>query len=189
MITIASAAIHISIAKKYLEKHPNLNYDEFIKGTLYPDVRPNNVEHHYPKSTIIGDFAISVYNKVDLYAFLQANKNLDDFKLGYFLHLVTDYLFFRECLNVEYLKRTTPETFKRELYHAYDTLDSYLILKYNITKEDYKAYPYMYSEGIPYKKNLLNKELIDKFITRVSSIDLDKYIQRIKDYQDNIKPE
>lgn len=47
MIDKASPAMHLAIAKKYIERHNNLNYKEFIKGTLYPDVETNNIKLHY----------------------------------------------------------------------------------------------------------------------------------------------
>ena len=34
---MASATIHLAIAKKYLENHKELNYEKVIAGTLYPD--------------------------------------------------------------------------------------------------------------------------------------------------------
>lgn len=185
---MASSAIHLAIAKKYIKKHNNLNYKEFIKGTLYPDAETNKFELHYPISPIIDELAIGVYNKVNLYAFLMDYPKPNDFELGWFLHLVTDYLFFQECFSEEYLKNIKSEDFTKELYHSYDCLDSYVLAKYNITKEDYEEYPSQYCLGIPYEKGLLTKELVDSFINRVSEIDLDKYIKKIKEYQSNIKP-
>lgn len=185
---MASVAMHLAIAKKYLEKHKELDYKEFIKGTLYPDAETNSIKLHYPKSSIMGEFAIGVYDKVDLYAFLTDYPKLNDFELGYFLHLVTDYLFFHECFTRDYLINTKREQFCKELYHAYDCLDSYLFAKYHITKEDYKAYPSEYYPGIPYEECLLSKDLVNNFIKRVSFIDLDKYINKVQEFGVNVKP-
>lgn len=185
---MASLAMHLAIAKKYLEKHNNLNYREFIKGTFYPDAEANSIKLHYPKNSIMSKFAIGVYDKVNLYAFLIEHSTLNDFELGYFLHLVTDYLFFHECFDSNYLAKTNREEFYQELYHSYDCLDSYLFTKYYITKEDYKDYPSGYHPGIPYEECLLSKELVDNFIKRVSSIDLEKYLNKIRKFKDNIKP-
>lgn len=178
---MASAVIHLAIAKKYLKQHKSLNDEEVIKGTLYPDAMVNSIELHYPKSPIISKYAIGVYNKVDLFAFLEEHPILNDFELGWFLHLVTDYLFFLECFTNDYLKSINVEEFCKELYHSYDCLDSYLFTKYHITKEDFKDYPSEYYPGIPYEDCILSKELVDHFIERVSSIDLDAYIVKIKE--------
>lgn len=185
---MASPTIHLAIAKKYLDKHPSLDSKEFIKGVLFPDASENSIKLHYPKTFIMDKFAIGVYNKVDLYAFLDAYPRLDDFELGWFLHLVTDYLFFHECFTTDYLKCTTHEVFCDELYHAYDCLESYLRDKYHVTKADFKDYPNEYYEGIQYEKCLLSKELVDKFIKRVSDIDLDSYIEKIRSCQSNVEP-
>ena len=60
--------------------------------------------------------------------------------------------------------------------------------KYNVNKEDFKEYPSEYYPGIPYEKCILSKEMVDNFIKRVSSIDLEKYIEKIKDKKQNCKP-
>lgn len=177
---MASAAMHVAIAKKYLEQHNNLNYEEVIRGTSYPDAETNSIELHYPKSYIIGKSAISVYNKVYLPTFLEEHETLNDFEIGWFLHLVTDYLFFQECFTSDYLKNKSTEKFCKELYHAYDCLDFYLFTKYHITIDDFKEYPSEYYPGIPYEDCILPKEMVDSFIKRVSSIDLEKYILKIK---------
>jgi len=185
---MASPAMHLAIAKKYIEKHSKINYKEFIKGTLYPDATKDSIELHYPKSSAISEFAISVYDKVNLYEFLTKHPYLNDFELGYFLHLVTDYLFFHECFSNGYLTNTTTKDFCKELYHTYDCLDSHLFTKYHITKEQYQEYPHLYYPGIPYEKCLLSKEVVDKFIKRVSSINLKKYRNKILEFKDNVKP-
>lgn len=186
---MASTAIHLAIAKIYIEKHNALNYKKFIKGTLFPDAETNSIELHYPKGPNLYKLAIGVYNKVDLYAFLKDHPNFDDFKLGWFLHLVTDYLFFHECFTRTYLMNTNSSEFEKELYHTYDCLDSYLITKYHISKKDYEDYPKQYYPGrIPYEECLLSKDQIDNFIKRVSSIDLEKYIKKIQEKQHNVKP-
>lgn len=120
---------------------------------------------------------------MNLYAFLTDYPKLNDFELGYFLHLVTDYLFFHECFTRDYLMNTKREQFCKELCHAYDCLDSYLFTKYHITKEDYKAYPSKYYPGTPYEGCLLSKELVDNFIKRVSYIDLESILIKFENLE------
>lgn len=113
---------------------------------------------------------------------------MDDFELGWFFHLVTDYLFFEECFTEEYLLNNSYKDFCKDLYFAYDHLNLYLSEKYHITEDDYKDYPSEYYPGKPYENCILTKDMIDAFIKEVSSIDLDKYIMKIKKFQSNIKP-
>ncbi len=101
---------------------------------------------------------------------------------------MTDYLFFEECFTREYLLSNSYEDFCKDLYFAYAHLNLYVSEKYNITENDYKAYPSEHYPGSPYVDCILSKERIDQFINRVSSIDFDKYIRKIEKYKRNIKP-
>ena len=177
---MASATIHLAIAKKYLEKHNELDYEKVIAGTLYPDATKDSNKTHYTEAYRGKDNLSHVRSKVNLYNFLNENKSLDNFKLGWFLHLVTDYLFFEECFTEEYLLNTSYNDFCRDLYFAYDHLNLYLTQKYQISKDDYKDYPSEYHQGLPYENCILSKDAVDAFINRVSSIDLDKYIKKYK---------
>lgn len=185
---MACTTIHLAITKKYLENHKDLNYEKVIAGTLYPDAIENNDESHYTDINRGNDNVSHVRGKVNLYAFLKKHERLDDFELGRFLHLVTDYLFFEECFTEEYLLNNSYEDFCKDLYFAYDHLNLYLSEKYHITKDDYKDYPSEYYLGSPYEDCILSKEIIDAFIKKVSNIDLNNYIKKIEKHQGNIKP-
>lgn len=188
VIVMACATIHLAIAKKYLENHKELNYEKVIAGTLYPDAVEDNDKSHYTDIKRGSNNITHIRSKVNLYAFLMEHKNLDDFELGWFLHLVTDYLFFEECFSEEYLLNNSYEDFCKDLYFAYNCLNLYLSEKYHITKNDYKDYPSEYYSGKPYEDCILPIEMIDSFIYTVASTDLDKYIKKIKKYKSNIKP-
>lgn len=185
---MACATIHLAITKKYLNKHENLNYDKVIAGTLYPDATEDKDKSHYTDKNRGNDNISHIRGKVNLYSFLKEHKNIDDFELGWFLHLVTDYLFFEECFTNEYLQKNSYEDFCKDLYFAYNCLNSYISYKYNITKEDYKSYPSEYYTGIPYQKCIFSKNMIDNFIERVSSINIDNYIIKIIKNKKNIEP-
>ena len=175
---MASAAIHLAIAKKYLVKHKDLDKKEILRGTLYLDAASDNDKSHYTRKNRGFDNVSHVRSKVDLYAFLLNNKVCTSFEVGWFLHLVTDYLFFLECFTEEYLLIKSYQEFCSELYHAYDCVNLYMEEKYHIVKEDYEAYPSEYYLGIPYEECILSKEMVDAFIDRVSSIDLEKIYRK-----------
>lgn len=185
---MACATIHLAIAKKYFETHTTLNYKDVIAGTLYPDAADNNDESHYTNLNRGNDNVSHVRGKVNLYSFLKDHEHLNDFELGCFLHLITDYLFFEECFNTEYLLENSYEQFCKDLYFAYSHLNLYLSEKYNITEDDYMNYPSEYYSGVPYEECILPRDLIDAFIDRVSSIDLEKYIGKIQKIKSNVKP-
>lgn len=185
---MACATIHLAIAKKYLEKHKNFNYRDVISGTLYPDDAINQEESHYTDLTRGDDVISHVNGKVNLYAFLQDHKSLNDYELGWFLHLVTDYLFFQECFPKSYLLKISYEEFKNDLYYAYKHLNSYLEQNYNITSDDYIDHPNQYYSGVNYEECILPIDLVNNFINRVSSIDINAYIKKIEKFKKNVKP-
>ncbi|MBQ6841145.1 MAG: hypothetical protein IJO63_03420 [Bacilli bacterium] len=185
---MASPVIHLAIAKKYLEKNTFLNYKNVIDGTLYPDTVDDNGKSHYTDINRGSDNVSHVRGKVNLYKFLAEHESLSDFELGWFLHLVTDYLFFEECFTTEYLLNNSYESFCKDLYFAYDCLNTYIPEKYHITEDDYTNYPSEYYPGVPYQNCILPKNMIDKFINRVSSLNLDEYIKKIRKSKKNIKP-
>lgn len=185
---MACASIHLAIAKEYIKRHSGLNKEQVFAGTLYPDSVEDDTKTHYTLQNRGMDILSHVQGKVDLYAFLKENEPLDDFSLGWFLHLVTDYLFFQECFSKQYFNNLTYQRFCKELYHAYSCLNLYIEEKYNITKEDYEAYPSEYYTGIPYEECILNKKMVDDFITRVASIDIETYCKLLKKHKQNRKP-
>ena len=185
---MASSAIHLAVAKKYFQKNNILNYEKFIAGSLYPDASDNKDQTHYTDSNRGNDNISHVRSKVNLYSFLKERKELDDFELGWFLHLVTDYLFFEECFSAQYLLENSYKKFCEDLYFAYNCLSSYISDKYNITKDDYNSYPSEYYPGSEYKDCILTKGMIDEFIERVSSININEYIKLIKITKVNINP-
>lgn len=185
---MACATIHLAIAKKYLQNNLGHNYEKVIAGTIYPDAAENNDKSHYTNKNRGSDNVSHVRGKVNLYAFLEEHEVFDDFELGWFLHLITDYLFFEECFTIKYLEENSYEKFCEDLYFAYSCLNSYLSEKYAITDDDYKAYPSVYYPGIPYQDCILSCKAIDEFIERVSLIDVSLYIDKIKANKKNIKP-
>jgi len=185
---MASSAIHLAVAKQYLKNNKNLNYRNVIAGSLYPDAVEDNDKSHYTDLNRGSDNVSHIRGKVNLYEFLKEHEILNDFELGWFLHLVTDYLFFEECFTTEYLLKNSYKDFCKDLYFAYNCLTDYLEEKYNITKIDYQDYPSEYYPGIPYEECIISKNMIDKFINRVSVINITEYIEKIKKDKKNVTP-
>jgi len=75
---MASQVAHVVYAKKYLDRHPAMNADLFLLGTLLPDVR-RVTDEVKRKDTHI------VYPELDL-----EFKNLSPFEAGYRFHLWCD---------------------------------------------------------------------------------------------------
>ena len=103
--------IHIAIGQEYLRKH-NLNYSkEFIKGIVAPDFTSDKSKTHYGKSP----------RYTNLKKFLDNNKIDTDYNKGFFLHLITDYLFYNYYVT---------KIGKDGLYNDYDLTNKDIIQKF-----------------------------------------------------------
>ena len=194
---MASFSIHLAIGKRYLEKHNNIkNIKEYKLGLIAPDLAPNKNETHY--TTYLDKTNLEYYldNRIQLYNYLKDNKVDNDYELGVFIHLITDYIFFAHFFDKEYIRSIDINIFNNDLYHSYDNIDNYVKTKYNIDytgiKEQIdntialarKKKNTSYDKG----KDILPKDKLDKFIEYVSDIDINKYIKDIIDNKKSILP-
>lgn len=186
---MACSSIHLAVSKLYLEKSKiKVNRYKVLKGTLYPDTVKNKDFSHYTDLNRGKDIVSHLQGKVNLYNFLLEDPILNDFELGWFIHLITDYLFFDECFSREYLLSHSYDEFRKDLYFSYDCINQYITSKYNITMEDYTIYPSEFYPGREYGECLFTKEMLDDFIERVSSINLELYKAKILKNRGNVKP-
>lgn len=156
---MAGYVIHIAVAQEYLNKHKDEseNYDEFIKGVIYPDsVKDKSLTHYGRKSS-----------KVILRDFLKENEIDNSFKRGYFLHLITDYLFYNKYL----------EYFSKDIYDDYDILNKSLIEKYNINLPEEIEQFCFYKSG---ETKVLSFQMATKIIDEISSLDIYEIEKEIK---------
>ena len=91
---MASFSMHLAVAKLYLKNHPEEDVDEFVKGSIEPDLVPYNEKGrtHYGLHAAWSNPA----------KYLQENgRSIENSrKRGYFLHLITDYLFYHVLTNI-----------------------------------------------------------------------------------------
>lgn len=142
--------IHIAVAQEYLKKH-NMKYSkDFIKGSVAPDFTKDKSKTHYGKSPAY----------TSLKNFLLENNIDTDYNQGYFLHLVTDYLFYNK-----YMERIK----KPQIYIDYDCTNKDLIEKYNVKLIDSVKDKVFFLEGEP---KILTLNLAYKVIEEISSLSL-----------------
>lgn len=144
--------IHLVVAKRYKEKHSeDINeYNKFIEGVIYPDgVEDKSITHYGQKSS-----------KVNLESFLENNEINDDFNKGYFLHLVTDYLFYNRFLDY----------FTKDIYNDYDILNKRLEEKYNVELPQKVKDKVFYKTG---ETKILKLENVIKFIEDTTDYSLE----------------
>ena len=104
-------------------------------------------------------------SKVHLNYFLAERELEEDFDKGYFLHLVTDYIFYNKFLDY----------FSRDIYQDYDILNQELQEKFHVKIPD-RIKDKVYQEGTT--KILKLNEVVD-FIEEVSSY-------RLRDIEESI---
>ena len=157
---MAGYVIHLAIAEEYLRKHKDIkeDYEEFIKGVIYPDsVTDKSLTHYGIKSS-----------KVILKDFLQDNEINNSYMRGYFLHLITDYLFYNKYL----------EKFTKDIYNDYDILNKRLIEKYNVVLPENIQNNVFYKEG---ETKILTMELAIKIIDEISDLNLNAVEKEIRE--------
>lgn len=157
---MAGYVIHLAVAESYIKKHEDdiKDYNRFIEGVIFPDsISDKSITHYGEKSS-----------KTDLKAFLEDNKIDNDYNKGYFLHLVTDYIFYNKLLKY----------FSKDIYNDYDILNEKLQKKFNVTLPENIKDKVFYKEG---KTKVLKLENIIKFIEDVSDYKLDEIKERILD--------
>jgi len=164
---MASYVIHIVVAEEYLRKNkvPKENHDEFIEGVIYPDSVTDKSQTHYGKNS----------SETNLLEFLQANEITTSFNRGYFLHLLTDYLFYNKYL--EYASQ-------RELYNDYDILNEILIPKYHLKlPEKIEKYAFIKPEYGSQLK-ILSVDMIEDLVNKISQKNLDVIAKEVKENPD-----
>ena len=160
---MASSVIHICIANE-INKTINRDSKKLLIGTIAPDI-----------SKLLGEtkfyshFLDNVNNNIpNINKFLDKYGNYlnDDFVLGYYIHLYTDYLWFKyfipNIIKGNYIKELdgtlveyTEKIFKYYVYNDYSNLNNQLIDRYNFPMK-------IFYEEIPYIPNIISEIPIDR---------------------------
>ena len=184
-----SLDIHIAIARKYLTKYGDIKDESaFIKGNLDPDLMEDRMASHYTKKNNKNNLSEILKNKIGLKEYLNDKNIINDYEKGYFLHLVSDFMFYNFFFDKNYIKRTNYTDFKKDLYYSYNIIHDYLINKYDIS-----YYPFEkevekriadsqidvnYDEEK--KTNIIPYKELDKFINKILEKDVCTYIKEFK---------
>lgn len=175
--------IHLAIGKRYIEKQKNKkdvikNENSFYNGLVAPDLVTDKKISHYTTETNKNNLEKYLLGKVRLDLYLKDNKVETDFEKGVFLHLLTDYLFFNEFFEKEFIKNIDYQDFVRDLYYSYEMTNEYLNKRYNI---DFSIFGDRLEKNI--RKNKKEKKLEDSDLKEKKLIfsekDLDEFIEKI----------
>lgn len=159
---MASAVIHIAVAS-LVNKVLNRNNNELFIGTIAPDIAKQIGETKTKSHFLVEDDNIPALDKfLDKYK----NKLDNDFVLGYYIHLFTDYLWFKyflpEIYDKDIIRKLDGTIVKCEnqkaaeyIYNDYTNMNIKLIDEYNL---DLKIF---YNE-IPEIENIIEEIPMDK---------------------------
>ncbi len=195
---MASFNIHLAVGKRYIEKNKQIkNKKEFYKGIIAPDLVEDKKISHYTGEQNKKDVLDYLSKKVQLNKYVKSENFDSDYQKGVFLHLITDYLFFNNFFEMNYLKNISYEDFCKDLYYSYDITNEYLESKYKIDCTDFSEQINKNIEKDKKEKNtsdeirtnILEFYKIDDFIEYVSSIDLENYKNKIIENNSNVLPD
>lgn len=160
--------IHLATAEQYIKKHSGeiKNKNEFLKGAVAPDMttKENKGITHY------GNDSAQIF----LRKFLYEREIESDYDKGYFLHLVTDYIFYNKLLT----------HISKEIYNDYDILNQYLMEKYEVELLEEVKYTVFFKDG---KLKIVSKELVEQAIELASDNSLSKIKEEIMTSEYNEK--
>lgn len=145
--------IHLAVANEYMRKNKNEIKDKesFILGIMTPDfVKDKSQTHYGPQSS-----------QTSLRRYLKENKIESDFDKGYFLHLITDFIFYNKII----------DTTSKDIYNDYDILNKYLIEKYKVVIPDRIKDCAHFKEG---ETKILSKEKAEEAIKASSRVNLEE---------------
>ncbi len=157
--------IHLAVGSVYLQKNKIEDIESFNKGIIAPDRIPDKTKSHYgPNSSNPG-----------LNNFVELNGISSNYNEGYFLHLLTDYLFYNK-----FLKR-----WDSNIYNDYDKSNEKI-------KEKYKIIIPKEIEDIVHfrtgRLEVLNEEELYRFIECVGKINVREIVTKNNiDYENEIK--
>ena len=93
---MASAIIHLAVANE-VNKFLNRDYKQFMIGAIAPDIWKQVGEESKCPSHFLDKGGESVPN-IDKFLYKYKDMLKDDFVLGYYIHLITDYYWFKYFL-------------------------------------------------------------------------------------------
>lgn len=182
---MASAVIHLAVANE-INKKLNRDKNQLLIGAIAPDIS-KFIGEDKTKSHFLKELDSNI---PDIESFLNKYKNslTDDFVMGYFIHLYTDYLWFKYFVTEFYDKpmitkldgtvvKCSGNMLSLYVYNDYTNLNIKLIDKYNM---DLKIF---YNQ-LPKLSNIIEEIPMDKMGLLLSQMGI--IIENSKEKKDYI---
>jgi len=182
---VASAVIHLAVANE-INKELNRDKSQLLIGAIAPDIS-KFIGEDKTKSHFLKELDSNI---PDIESFLNKYKNslTDDFVMGYFIHLYTDYLWFKYFVTEFYDKpmitkldgtvvKCSGNMLSLYVYNDYTNLNIKLIDRYNM---DLKIF---YNQ-LPKLSNIIEEIPMDKMGLLLSQMGI--IIENSKEKKDYI---
>lgn len=156
--------IHLAVGNVYSQNNKIQNITNFEKGIIAPDLAPDKIKSHYGQHS--SEPALNKYIQIN-------GNNLNNYQEGYFLHLVTDYLFYNKFLTL----------WNPTIYEDYDILNSRIMKKYKVVIPEKIKNIVQFKDG---NLSILNESDIYNFIDSVGKIDIRQIIITKENYATKI---
>lgn len=182
---MASAVIHLAVANE-INKELNRDKSQLLIGAIAPDIS-KFIGEDKTKSHFLKELGSNI---PDIESFLNKYKNslTDDFVMGYFIHLYTDYLWFKYFVTEFYDKpmitkldgtvvKCSGNMLSLYVYNDYTNLNIKLIDRYNM---DLKIF---YNQ-LPKLSNIIEEIPMDKMGLLLSQMGI--IIENSKEKKDYI---
>lgn len=141
--------IHLAVAKAYEANNRIEDIEEFERGIIAPDMASDKAKSHY-----------GLYSsQPDLNEYIRQHRKFDEYTEGYFIHLLTDHLFYNRFLT----------RWDSSIYDDYDRLNRVLIEKYGISIPKEIQSFIQFKSGKP---EILGTDKLYEFIDSIGKLDL-----------------
>ena len=175
-------AMHVAIAHQYCKYHVDEDIETFRFGAIVPDIDPDKFTSHYGivgKATSVKQ---SLENKTDIIKCIN-DLNIDNpHDRAKFLHLITDYLYYR-YIYVADVEKITKEQLDQSLYNDYNYITYYVLDKYKITIPS-QAQHLVRSKPCDGDFEFITRQQVDMFIDKIARLNLKQASEQIlKDKQ------
>lgn len=158
---MASLLMHLYIGQEYYKKHENEeNLDEIVKGSLAPDLAKEKQKAHYGPITA----------KPNLKEYLNENNITDSYQRAYFLHLITDSLFYNYLIDIDKIvEEIGLEEWHKKYYKDYNSITASILKKISIEIPEPVKNFLDVPEG---RTELFKEEDFFNLVEKLSSLDL-----------------
>lgn len=190
---MANIAVHLAVAQEWAKKHNVENMDDFLWGSVAPDILGKLGDRYAAHYTDVSKFS----SDDDLPSRLQPTEGVEefvaengvnsDYDKGYLLHLIVDNAYYGEFLKLERLSKfsDTYSGVKPYLYQTYDATLDFVNKKYGViyenSHEEMSGIRQRYGEcAIDEEPTLYSCDELAEFIEKMSNLDLEEYVKNLQ---------